>query len=729
VLLGKNMKKIIKNSFWFTLVELIVVITIIAILWTIAFISLQWYSKNARDSVRIADVQSLVKSLSLFEIKTWIFPEPSNWTSVSFSWWEIWTQWTIWDSVIVNIGQLSKKVLDPSTESEYTYSRLNTKKEYQIAAVIEGDLWINSSPHFSSVTHAAWTNPWIAYVKWNYNWMLAKVQTWAVTYVLAVPTIISWDISVTDIINLQQSNKLVYNGKNNLPASYESSKFKVDGGWFVFNPSDIVVYIWSTSTLTAVDNQLSLMSNTQNVYSGTDVSGLDSQIDKLVDISVDLNSPTDEAKEFAGYIVKNSVNPGVEINISTSSQESVICWGWDYNSAYNVNLWYFNGRTIPNRAAFVALKPDGSIVAWWDDSYGWSWALAPSGSGYEKIYSSEKAFAALKSDGTISVWWDADNGWTGGPIDNWYVDISSTLNAFAALKDDGTISVWWPSWTSAWDQANAPSTWDYTKIYAGKYTFSALKDDGTVYAWWSYVTNWPVAGVWYTSISASQSAFAGLHEDGSISTWWEGGYGWIWWPIDNWYISIASTQRAFAALKSDGSLSAWWADSYGWTGTLVGPFTSVSATENAFAALKTDGSIETWWGSGNWWTGGPVWTWYTKIYANNYGFAALKNDGTIYAWWSSSYGWIWDVAWTWYVKIFGNNYGFVALRSDGTVYGWGSGGSGYPVDSWYINIMATANAFAAIKDDGSMSLWGSQYYWATGGPNDSWYTSLNWTCK
>ena len=43
----------------FTLVELIVVITILAILWTIAFISLQWYSKDARDSTRITDIGNL----------------------------------------------------------------------------------------------------------------------------------------------------------------------------------------------------------------------------------------------------------------------------------------------------------------------------------------------------------------------------------------------------------------------------------------------------------------------------------------------------------------------------------------------------------------------------------------------------------------------------------------------------------------------------------------------
>lgn len=47
----------------FTLVELIVVITILAILGTIAFISLQGYSQDARDSKVVSDVRSLTSAI------------------------------------------------------------------------------------------------------------------------------------------------------------------------------------------------------------------------------------------------------------------------------------------------------------------------------------------------------------------------------------------------------------------------------------------------------------------------------------------------------------------------------------------------------------------------------------------------------------------------------------------------------------------------------------------
>lgn len=54
------MKKMQKG---FTLVELIVVITILAILGTIAFISLQGYSQDARDSKVTSDVRSLASAI------------------------------------------------------------------------------------------------------------------------------------------------------------------------------------------------------------------------------------------------------------------------------------------------------------------------------------------------------------------------------------------------------------------------------------------------------------------------------------------------------------------------------------------------------------------------------------------------------------------------------------------------------------------------------------------
>jgi len=52
-----------KSKKAFTLVELIVVITILAILWTIAFISLQSYSQRAKNSKVASDIRTLISAV------------------------------------------------------------------------------------------------------------------------------------------------------------------------------------------------------------------------------------------------------------------------------------------------------------------------------------------------------------------------------------------------------------------------------------------------------------------------------------------------------------------------------------------------------------------------------------------------------------------------------------------------------------------------------------------
>ncbi|MDD2907712.1 MAG: FISUMP domain-containing protein [Candidatus Gracilibacteria bacterium] len=54
-----------KNNKAFTLVELIVVITILAILGTIAFINLQGYSISARDGKRVSDINNIMKKIGI----------------------------------------------------------------------------------------------------------------------------------------------------------------------------------------------------------------------------------------------------------------------------------------------------------------------------------------------------------------------------------------------------------------------------------------------------------------------------------------------------------------------------------------------------------------------------------------------------------------------------------------------------------------------------------------
>ncbi len=226
----------------FTLVELIVIMLVLAILSTIAFLSFMGYSRDARDAVRLSDITSIDKSLELFKTKTQIYPEPSNSTDITYLWWLAWKQWTMWESVVNNLEELDKIMLDPLVWSEYSYSRLNTADEYQIATAYEGDIiWYNS---FFNEVVAEWEKEATAYVTWNYNWQIITINTWSLIYVAASPSIISSDLEVTDVKEVIDQKKLVYTWFKNLPDAYKWTDLKVDW-WYDFKIANPIVFTWT----------------------------------------------------------------------------------------------------------------------------------------------------------------------------------------------------------------------------------------------------------------------------------------------------------------------------------------------------------------------------------------------------------------------------------------------------------------------------------------------------
>jgi type II secretory pathway pseudopilin PulG len=254
---------------WFTLVELIVVITILAILWTIAFISLQWYSKDARDSVRISDISKIKTSLELFQLDAWKYPETTTPTNITYSWAIAWTQWTFWEETFNNVTKLDKIPLDPVTDRKYVYSVTNTKQEYQLAWIMEWDevTW------FLNQTNATLKTAMLK-ISWNYNWKLLKVSTGGIDYILAIPSIItsSW-FTLEQIV---AGKLLAYNGYKNLPAQYAGSSYDLlwDSAINLINNSNLVVYSWSLATLsdttqTWIDARKEMIIKLQNAYSWT----------------------------------------------------------------------------------------------------------------------------------------------------------------------------------------------------------------------------------------------------------------------------------------------------------------------------------------------------------------------------------------------------------------------------------------------------------------------------
>ncbi|NDK19556.1 type II secretion system protein [Candidatus Gracilibacteria bacterium] len=122
----------------FTLVELIVVISILVILGTIAFLQFGSFSSSARDSSRISNVANLKKGLDMFQIKTGVYPMPENSTTLTMSGGNIAFQGFAKDQ-IGDIAKISAGgTFDPSDTNMYTtYAVTADKKKMQLMVFLE----------------------------------------------------------------------------------------------------------------------------------------------------------------------------------------------------------------------------------------------------------------------------------------------------------------------------------------------------------------------------------------------------------------------------------------------------------------------------------------------------------------------------------------------------------------------------------------------------------------
>jgi len=137
----------------FTLVELIIVITILAILATIAFMSFQGYMKDSRDAVRVSDLTSASKGLSIFFTKAGVYPETESGITLTASGTPIGYQWYLWASVVraINMNQVP---LDPVDQTRYIYSTSAWKTKFQLMAYTENSNLVSVLPQSYAIDYS-----------------------------------------------------------------------------------------------------------------------------------------------------------------------------------------------------------------------------------------------------------------------------------------------------------------------------------------------------------------------------------------------------------------------------------------------------------------------------------------------------------------------------------------------------------------------------------------------
>ncbi|MDD3303009.1 MAG: prepilin-type N-terminal cleavage/methylation domain-containing protein [Candidatus Gracilibacteria bacterium] len=255
----------------FTLVELIVTIVILAILGAIAFINFGGYSRNTRDSARIADINLVQKGLAIFMTKTGFYPTPDNSQTITYNGGSAWIEGIIGENVIKNVQSVSKKPIDPLTSDEFTYSITMGKTEYQIGAISESTILGSNGINQS---YAADISKSKALIRGTYNEKFLRVQTGSIQQLLVMPSIIVTDIGDPDLTRLIQNKKVVYNNYDNIPHSYNHNGSMTGG--FDYEPGrggDIVVLSGTTLTLSGNEDKIAFIGNVQDVLNGTILDG------------------------------------------------------------------------------------------------------------------------------------------------------------------------------------------------------------------------------------------------------------------------------------------------------------------------------------------------------------------------------------------------------------------------------------------------------------------------
>jgi prepilin-type N-terminal cleavage/methylation domain-containing protein len=176
---------------WFTLVELIVVITILAVLWTLAFISLSRNNADARNTIRITDTKVLSRSIGIHvnAEQVWnldVFietPLPVNTfsTGTLFSGASLWSySYTVWSPNPIKFG--THNFTDPVTKNKYPISivRWEYGAFYQVGATLESGIAVVHGNYYTiNGSDLSWIIKW-----YQGSWAVVHGQNIALPYAL-----------------------------------------------------------------------------------------------------------------------------------------------------------------------------------------------------------------------------------------------------------------------------------------------------------------------------------------------------------------------------------------------------------------------------------------------------------------------------------------------------------------------------------------------------------------
>jgi len=205
----------------------------------------------------------------------------------------------------------------------------------------------------------------------------------------------------------------------------------------------------------------------------------------------------------------------------------------------------------------LALKSDGTVIAWGDDYYG-QCEVPTNLTGVAAIAAGNTHSLALLTNGTVVGWGDDYNGQSSPPTNlTSVISIAAGVQHSLALKQDGTVASWGDN---GYGQPVVPSGLsNVIAIAAGAAQSLALRSDGTVIAWnYDGQSTVPSNLTSVIAIAAGGPRGAALKSDGSLVTWGGDFIGGTPPPANvPGAVAVAINLDQGVILKSDGTLVSW----------------------------------------------------------------------------------------------------------------------------------------------------------------------------
>ena len=466
----------------FTLVELIVVITILAILWTIWFISLQWYSRDSRNTVRLTDASIIKKALTIHVATNSRYPDPDNLVNVTYSWVTLWKQWTFWKDAYRKLATLSNIPVDPLFDVEYNYWVMNNWTKFELWTIMEGWLFSYNDNSILNKTVALSNNDVVSYVSWDYTYKDIFISTWSTCYNITAPSLFINNIWANWVLSLTTDYKFVFNWSTNLPTTY-SWVIDIIAAWPDFKISEVY-------NKCSVDNLTDLESYTTNLTSSYQQYNWINKFDDIIYNSNTINFQLSSAVKLKDdwLVISNdiiaelkSIIPDYEFvdSFTGSSSDSILTYNW--SSTKWTSDYYVNNNEL-NRSAWTTeiIFPSPSPIINSPDTK-ISFIVNDISNGYIKIYAkyinsdnyymleiNSLSYRIIQKklwvESVISNIWQVINTWDKVEFSNFNNVLKFLLNDIEkdrVVADDLNWS--WKPWfeiLSAWDKID-----DYKLYY------------------------------------------------------------------------------------------------------------------------------------------------------------------------------------------------------------------------------------------------------------------------